>query len=75
LDSYRRDPVIARLRNGAAYQNLLNAANERLTRPLKSGFRMEGHPTSAKLSRVALLADDISIALRASGTLKILYGL
>ncbi len=60
---------------GVAYQNLLNAANERLTRPLKGGFRMEGHLTSAKLSRVALLADDVSIELRASGTLKLLYGL
>ena len=28
---------------GVAYQNLLTAANERLTRPLKNGFRMEGN--------------------------------
>ena len=52
----------------AAYQKLIDAANHNLTRQLKNGFRMEGH-------RVVLLADGISIALRASGELKILYGL
>lgn len=73
-------PLIAQLRNktsldyGIAYQNLLNAANEKLTRPLKDGFRMEGHLTSAKLEKVYLPADGIVIALRASGDLKILYG-
>jgi hypothetical protein len=60
---------------GVAYQNLLNAANQRLTRPLKNGFRMEGHLTSAKLEKVLLLADGVSIALRAGGDLKILFGL
>jgi hypothetical protein len=60
---------------GVAYQNLLNAANERLTRPLKNGYRMEGHLTSAKLDKVWLLADGLTLALRASGDLKILYGL
>jgi len=74
-------PLIAQLRNktsldyGIAYQNLLNAANEKLTRPLKDGFRMEGHLTSAKLEKVYLPADGIVIALRASGDLKIFYGL
>src|SRR6202789_2282296 len=60
---------------GVAYQNLLNAANERLNRPLKNGFRMEGRLTTAKLEGIQLLADDISIALRVSGDLKILYGM
>lgn len=60
---------------GVAYQNLLTAANQRLTRPLKNGFRMEGKLTSAKLERVLLLGDGLSIALHASGELKILYGL
>jgi hypothetical protein len=60
---------------GVAYQNLLNAANERLTRPLKNGYRMEGHLTSAKLDKVWLLADGLTLAFRASGDLKILYGL
>jgi hypothetical protein len=60
---------------GLAYQNLLNAANERLNRPLKSGFRMEGQLASAKLDSIQLLADGVSIALRVSGDLKILYGL
>jgi hypothetical protein len=58
-----------------AYQNLLNVANQRLTRPLKNGFRLEGKLTSAKLEKVSLLADGMSIALHASGELKILYGL
>lgn len=60
---------------GIAYQNLLNAANEKLTRPLKDGFRMEGHLSSAKLEKVYLVADAVVIALHASGQLKILYGL
>ena len=60
---------------GVAYQNLLNAANERLNRPLKNGFRMEGHLSTAKLESIQLLADGVSIALRVSGDLKILYGM
>jgi Domain of unknown function (DUF4403) len=75
------DPIMAQLRDkmsvdyGVAYQNLLNAANEKLTRPLKDGFRMEGHLSSAKLEKVYLPADGIEIAMRASGELKILYGM
>jgi hypothetical protein len=74
-------PLIAQLRDktsvdyGLAYQNLINAANEKLTRPLKDGFRMEGHLASAKLEKVYLPVDGVVIALRASGDLKILYGL
>ncbi|HTC97623.1 MAG TPA: DUF4403 family protein [Bradyrhizobium sp.] len=60
---------------GISYQNLLIAANERLTRPLNDGFRMEGHLSSVQLDKVLLLADGITIALHASGDLKILYGL
>jgi len=58
-----------------AYEALLKAANEHLSRPLKDGFRMEGHLASAKLEKISLLADGITIALKASGDLKILYGL
>jgi hypothetical protein len=58
-----------------AYQRLLATANKRLTRPLKDGFRMEGHLDSAKLDHVSLLQDGVTVALRMSGTLKILYGL
>jgi len=74
-------PIIAQLRDkmsvdyGVAYQNLLNAANQKLTRPLKDGFRMEGQLSSAKLEKVYLPADGVVIALRASGALKILYGM
>jgi hypothetical protein len=75
------NPLVAELREkmnvdyGVAYENLLNAANEKLTRPLKDGFRMEGHLPSAKLEKTYLSADGIVIALRASGELKILYGM
>jgi len=61
--------------SGVAYQNLLNAANERLNRPLKNGFRMEGQLSAAKLDSIRLLADGVSIALRVNGDLKILYGM
>lgn len=75
------EPIVAQLRDktsfdyGIAYQNLLNAANQRLTRPLKDGFRMEGHLDSAKLEKVYLPADGITIALHASGQLKIVKGM
>ena len=75
------DPILTQLRDemsvdyGIAYQNLLAAANERLTRPLKDGFRIEGHLSSAKLEKMYMPADGIVIALRASGELKILYGM
>jgi hypothetical protein len=36
---------------------------------------MEGKLTTAKLDSIRLLADGVSIALRASGDLKILYGM
>ena len=51
---------------GIAYDNLLNAANAKLKRSLKDGFRMEGSLSSASL-RTYLPADGIVIALRASG--------
>ena len=69
LDQLKEIPDIG---YGLAYQNLLNAANERLNRPLKNGFRMEGQLTTAKLDSIQLLADGVSIALRVSGDLKIL---
>jgi hypothetical protein len=72
LDRLKQIPDVG---YGLAYQNLLNAANERLNRPLKNGFRMEGSLTTAKLDSIQLLADGVSIALRVSGDLKILYGM
>jgi hypothetical protein len=59
----------------AEYQSLLDTVNQRLNRPLKNGFRMEGHLQSAKLDKILLLPDGIAVALRASGDLKIVYGL
>ena len=47
------DPIAAQLASkvnvdyGIAYDNLLNAANAKLNRPLKDGFRMEGNLSSA----------------------------
>jgi hypothetical protein len=75
------NPFVTQLRDkmsvdyGVAYDNLLNAANGKLTRPLKDGFRMEGRLSSAKLEKTYLSADGMVIALRASGELKILYGM
>ena len=74
-------PIVAQLRDkmsvdyGVAYQNLLNAANEKLSRPLKDGFRIEGHLNSANLEKVYLPADGITIAFRVGGELNILYGM
>jgi hypothetical protein len=75
------EAILTRLRDGTdvdygiAYQNLLNAANEKLTRALKDGYRMEGHVDSAKFEKVFLSPNGVVVALRASGNLKILYGL
>ena len=75
------EPIMAQLRDkmsvdyGVAYQNLLNAANQKLTHPLKDGFRMEGHLDSAKLEKVYLPADGITIAFQTTGELKILKGM
>ena len=60
---------------GIAYDNLLNAANAKFNRPLKDGFRMEGNLSSAALENVSLPADGVVIAVRASGELRILYGM
>jgi Domain of unknown function (DUF4403) len=72
LDLFKQIPDIG---YGLAYQNLVSAANERLNRPLKDGFRMEGRLATAKLDSIQLLADDISIAFRVSGNLKLVYGM
>jgi hypothetical protein len=72
LDQLKEIPDVG---YGLAYQNLLNAANERLNRPLKDGYRMEGKLTTAKLDRIQLLADGLSIVLHLNGELKILYGI
>ena len=72
LDRLKQVPDIP---YGPAYQSLLKAANERLNRPLKNGFRMEGELTSAKLDSIQLLADGVSVVLRASGNLRIAYGM
>lgn len=82
LAALLNDPTLVRdLRQqaGLAFQNqwqaILASANTRLTRPLAGGFRSEGSLTSAGLSNISLLSDGIRISLRASGNLKILYGM
>jgi hypothetical protein len=75
------EPIAAQLGSkgsvdyGIAYDNLLNAVNAKLNRPLKDGFRMEGQLSAAALQNVYLPADGIVIAVRASGELNILYGM
>jgi len=56
-------------------QAIISSANARLTRPLPDGFRSEGHLTAASVSKVLLLSDAIRLDVRASGDLRILYGL
>jgi hypothetical protein len=58
----------------AGYRKLLDSANQRLTRPLKNGFRMEGHLKSAKVDKVLLALDGLNVVLHVSGDLKIVYG-
>ncbi len=58
-----------------AYEKLIAAADAKLTRPLGNGFRMEGKLASATVDKILLLADGLSVELRATGDLKILYGL
>ncbi|WP_234831177.1 DUF4403 family protein [Rhodopseudomonas palustris] len=65
----------ARIDFGPAYQNLLKAANDKLNRPLQNGFRLEGHLASAKLEKLYLPADGVVVAMRATGRLRILYGM
>jgi hypothetical protein len=75
------DPIVTQIGSklnvdyGIAYDNLLNAANAKFNRPVKDGFRMEGNLSSARLDGVSLPADGVVIAVRASGELKILYGM
>lgn len=57
------------------WQAALTSANARLSRPLGDGFRSEGHLASAGLSGISLLDDGLHINLRASGELRLLYGM
>ena len=59
----------------AKRDRLIAAANAKLSRPLADGFRSEGQLQSAGLANLQLLQDGLRINLRASGRLKLLYGL
>jgi len=56
-------------------QAIIASANAKLTRPLADGFRSEGNLAAAGLSKIALLPDQVRVEFRASGNLRILYGL
>lgn len=74
-------PLIAQLKGKITfdyksdYQKLLATVNEKLSRPLKDGFRMIGHVAAARFDRLYLPADGLVITLHATGELKILYGM
>ena len=72
LEQLRRQVSVSYL---ATYQKWLDAANQRLKRTLRNGFRMEGHLAAARLDKVLLLSDGVVLAFHANGDLKILYGL
>lgn len=57
------------------WQAALASASTRLSRPLGDGFRSEGHLASAGLSGISLLSEGLRINLRASGELRVLYGM
>jgi Domain of unknown function (DUF4403) len=59
----------------AERDRIIASANERLSRPLGNGLRSEGRISSAGVAEVLLLASDLRLDLRASGRLKILFGL
>ncbi len=64
-----------RLRYQTDVQAMMASANAQLTRPLANGLRSEGQLTTVAVSRIFLLEDRLRVDLRASGTLKLLYGL
>jgi hypothetical protein len=59
----------------AERDRIVASANAKLTRPLGDGFRSEGRLASAGVAKIMLLPDALRIDLRASGSLKLLYGL
>jgi hypothetical protein len=81
LTGFLGDPALMQMLQQVqiAFQNeqqaIIASANARLTRPLADGFRSEGSLKSAGVSKVLLLSDGIRLDLRASGDLRILYGL
>jgi hypothetical protein len=82
LAAMSRDPALVQTLQDQvqiAYQKdteaIMASANARLTRPLADGFRSEGHLTAASVAKVLLLSDAIRLDIRASGDLRILFGL
>jgi uncharacterized protein DUF4403 len=82
LNEFLNDPALMqmlqqqlRLTFQNEQQAIIASANARLTRPLADGFRSEGSLKSAGVSKVLLLSNGIRQDLRASGDLRILYGL
>ncbi len=59
----------------AELTKIVSSVNARLTRSLGNGFRSEAHLTSSGLANIQPLVEEIRVDFRASGDLKILYGL
>jgi hypothetical protein len=59
----------------AERDRIIASANTKLTRPLGDGFRSEGQLASAGVENIALTPDTLRIDLRATGKLRLLYGL
>jgi Domain of unknown function (DUF4403) len=55
------------------YDALVQQADAKLTRDLRSGFRSEGSFTSANIEKIVLLKDNIEIITRVTGTLRVVY--
>ena len=58
----------------AALDQLIEAANTRLSRSLGNGFRSEAHLASVGLANTELLPQGLRLDFRVGGDLKILYG-
>lgn len=56
-----------------AYEKAIASVDARLSRDLGEHFRSEAKLTSAALDKVLLLADGVSVNLRATGDLKIIF--
>ena len=59
----------------AERDRIVASANAKLTRPLGDGFRSEGELVFADVAKVVLLNDALRVDLRATGKLRLLYGL
>lgn len=57
------------------HDRIIASVNAKLTRPLGDGFRSEGQLTSAGVERIVLTQAALRIDLRATGKMRLLYGM